>query len=213
MIAINAATKKQIIIVALISIIATIIISILTVPNMVETLNAARQIGALSATQIASVKAIITSFGKYGDGDLRKLAYIIGLAYHESRLQPIKEIKAKPGTYVWDNYQYRYWPSGYYGRGFVQITWKENYRKMGERLGIDLVNKPDLALKTSVAADILVVGMMEGMFTGKKLGDYINENGADYYNARRTVGAINVAGTDTAALIVGHTQKVLGGLS
>lgn len=33
----------------------------------------------------------------------------------------------------------------YRGRGFVHITGKSNYAKIGEQLGIDLVNKPELA--------------------------------------------------------------------
>jgi predicted chitinase len=35
----------------------------------------------------------------------------------------------------------------YRGRGFVQLTGKENYQKIGERLKLDLVNNPDLILK------------------------------------------------------------------
>jgi predicted chitinase len=44
----------------------------------------------------------------------------------------------------------RYYP--YYGRGFVQLTWSGNYAAAGERLGMDLVNNPDLALDPSIAA-------------------------------------------------------------
>lgn len=163
----------------------------------------------LNAVQIQSLNEIAAAFRVYGDGDPRKFAYIVATAWHESRLKPIKEIKAAPGSYVWENYQKKYWDTGYYGRGFVQITWEDNYRKMGDFLGIPLVQNPDLALQPDVAAKIIVAGMMRGMFTGKSLPMYINADGADYYNARRTVGAIMVAGTDTAALIEGYTKTIL----
>ena len=42
----------------------------------------------------------------------------------------------------------------YYGRGFIQITWKANYYKHGKRLGIDLVANPERARETAIAADI-----------------------------------------------------------
>lgn len=163
----------------------------------------------LNAVQIQSLNEIAAAFRVYGDGDPRKFAYIVATAWHESRLQPIREKKAAPGSYVWENYQKKYWDTGFYGRGFVQITWEDNYRKMGEFLGIPLVQNPDLALQPDVAAKIIVAGMMRGMFTGKSLLMYINADGADYYNARRTVGAIMVAGTDTAALIEGYTKTIL----
>lgn len=163
----------------------------------------------LNAVQIQSLNEIAAAFRVYGDSDPRKFAYIVATAWHESRLQPIREKKAAPGSYVWENYQKKYWDTGYYGRGFVQITWEANYEKIGAYLGIPLVQNPDLALQPDVAAKIIVAGMMRGMFTGKSLPMYINADGADYYNARRTVGAIMVAGTDTAALIEGYTKTIL----
>jgi putative chitinase len=161
----------------------------------------------INSQQADSIRAIVSAFNKYGDGDARKLAYILALAYHESRLKPIREIRAKEYSEVW-YIQNAYWSTGYYGRGFVQITWKGNYAKMSKIVGIDLVQNPDRALEPNVAAKIMVVGMMEGLFTGKRLGNYINTERADYYNARRTVGAIMVAGDDTAQRIVNHMAKL-----
>ncbi len=42
------------------------------------------------------------------------------------------------------------------GRGFIQITGRANYTKYGQKLGIDLVGNPDLALDPKIAAKILV---------------------------------------------------------
>lgn len=44
----------------------------------------------------------------------------------------------------------------YHGRGFVQLTGRDNYRMASDALGIDLLNHPDLASKPDVAAKIAV---------------------------------------------------------
>lgn len=81
----------------------------------------------------------------------------------------------------------------YAGRGYVQITGRDNYRRFG------IENTPDDALKPEVAAEIMVTGMTKGSFTGKKLADYLP---GDYVNARRIIN-----GTDNAAKIAGYAQK------
>ena len=161
----------------------------------------------LDIDQQDSTRQIISAFDKYGDGDYRKLVYILATAWHESKLRPIKEYRAKSGTALYET-QNRYWPSGYYGRGFVQLTWESNYRKMGDFLGIGLVASPDLALQPEYAAKIIAYGMMNGSFTGKKLSQYINALKKDYYNARRVVN-----GVDRATLIKGFAQKLENALA
>lgn len=44
----------------------------------------------------------------------------------------------------------------YHGRGFVQLTGRDNYRMAGEALGLPLLAKPQLAEKPEVAAKIAV---------------------------------------------------------
>lgn len=44
----------------------------------------------------------------------------------------------------------------YHGRGFVQLTGRDNYRMASEALGIDLLNHPELAAKPDIAAKIAV---------------------------------------------------------
>ena len=82
------------------------------------------------------------------------------------------------------------------GMGFVQLTWRRNYEHAGKKLGVDFVANPKLLLKPEHAATILVLGMDEGWFTGKKLSDYITLQKSDFTGARRIVN-----GTDKAAEI------------
>ena len=48
-----------------------------------------------------------------------------------------------------DGYKYR-------GRGFIQLTGRENYRETGRRLNMDLVNHPDDAARPETAARVAV---------------------------------------------------------
>jgi len=158
-----------------------------------QAINAANNVfGFLSPDQQNNIKLIVNAFSVYGDNNKSKLAYILATAWHESWLKPIKEFRAAQGTSLY-NTQNQYWYTGFYGRGFVQLTWQSNYKKMGDWLGIDLVNNPDLALQPEVAAKILVYGMVNGSFTGKKLSDYITGDYNDFYNARRIVNGLDQA--------------------
>lgn len=101
-------------------------------------------------------------------------------AYIMSHYQGRRDLgNTQPG----DGWQFR-------GRGYVQITGRNNYTRFGRLLGVDLVNDPELALKPWVAWAILSLGMHEGLFTGRSLSDYIpldDRLPADYYNARRII--------------------------
>lgn len=77
----------------------------------------------------------------------------------------------------------------YRGRGYVQITGKTNYRRFSKLLMIDLIANPDLALDYDIGSKILLTGMLNGLFTGKQLSDYITVKSKDYINARRVVNA------------------------
>jgi hypothetical protein len=91
----------------------------------------------------------------------------------------------------------------FYGRGFVMITWKENYDKASKALGLiderDLTLYPDVALDSLIAGRILFRGMAEGWFTGKKLGDYFSDTEDDPINARQIVN-----GNDKDTVIAGY---------
>ena len=132
---------------------------------------------------------------------LEKLAYVLATVQHETAgtYLPIRERRAsKDKQFKVYRLQSRYWLSGYYGRGYVQLTHKANYEHFGDILKIPLVTQPDLAMVRDTACRILFEGMLKGSFTGKKLSDFISEQEMDYYHARMIVN-----GMDKARLIAG----------
>ncbi|HYD26951.1 hypothetical protein [Brevundimonas sp.] len=148
-------------------------------------------------------------------------AYTLATAYHETAhtMQPIKE-------YGGEAYFRRMYDiqgqrpakarelgndqpgdgARYAGRGYPQLTGKANYRKATVELrkigiDVDLVAEPDLAMRRDVAAAIMVRGMVDGWFTGKRLNDFIPAAAQrkHYVAARRIIN-----GTDKADLIAGY---------
>lgn len=79
------------------------------------------------------------------------------------------------------------------GRGFPQLTGRGRYREFGRLLGVDLEKDPEKANEVGLSVAILFEGLVNGKFTGKKLGDYLNETEADWRNARRTINALDRA--------------------
>ena len=79
-----------------------------------------------------------------------------------------------------DGYKYR-------GRGFIGITFKDNYEKYGKLLGVDLVGNPDLANDPKIAAKIAVMMMRDGMAANK--GVYGNSD--IYTQVARSIGNPN----------------------
>lgn len=113
-------------------------------------------------------------------------AYVIATAQHESNLGR-NMIEIMPKDYQGREDLGNTQPDDgakYVGRGYVQLTGRANYQYWGDRLGIDLINNPELAEDPVIAARILVYGMRDGTFTGRKLSAHINETETDYINAR-----------------------------
>lgn len=163
--------------------------------------------GKLSQKQVDGFNALVREGFNRGLSK-PQIAYVLATTWHETAttMQPIEEYgKGKGRPYGRKDSATGH---AYYGRGYVQLTWKENYGKMGDLLGVDLVNHPEKALDPAIAAQIIYEGMTRGTFTGKKLGHYINSNMKDYRNARRIVN-----GTDRAALIAAHAEKFEDALS
>lgn len=97
-------------------------------------------------------------------------------------------------TQAGDGYKFR-------GRGYVQTTGRRLYEMYG------YADNPDALTDPEISAKVMVKGMMEGDFTGKKLEDYLGGDKADWVNARRIVN-----GTDRAQDIAAYAKKFYAAL-
>jgi len=161
------------------------------------------------STRAGTIRAIIEESRKQGFSLNSQIAYILATVKRETgdTFQPVREGDWVGHTST-DEYRkkhYRYYP--YYGRGYVQITWDYNYKAYSEKLGVDLVSEPDRALEPNNSLFILIDGFKNGVFTGKKLTDYVSENRADFLNARRCIN-----GLDHAEQIKGFAEDFLSKL-
>ena len=173
----------------------------------------------LTQSQVRGMDFILDGWEESGLTDLRWLAYMFATVYHETArtMQPIAEYgKGKGRKYgnkiKMSGQTYTNPDKIYYGRGFVQLTWFENYQKMGRLLGIDLLNNPELAMDASVAMKIMIEGMTKGNstfgdFTGKSLEMYFNDSINDPKGARRIIN-----GRDKDELIAAYHNKFLSAI-
>jgi len=170
--------------------------------------------GHMNQGQVDGMNAILDFAESVGCDD-RHLAYILATTYHETAqtMQPIAEYgKGKGKPYGVPDPQTG---ETYYGRGYVQLTWKENYQKQDAKLGLGgrLVTDADLALDPDVALQIIFRGMYDGDFTGVGLPKYITctnveTDTTDFYNARKIVN-----GLDCASQIQGYAQAFANALA
>lgn len=91
----------------------------------------------------------------------------------------------------WRKKNLRYYP--YYGRGYVQLTWENNYRMYSGILGLDLLGDPDLAMQPDVALFVLAHGMKTGTFTQRTLEQYVNRKSTDFFHARKVINGLDKA--------------------
>lgn len=70
------------------------------------------------------------------------------------------------------------------GRGYIQLTGRDNYKTYGEKLGIDLVNNPDLTLQPEVSAKILAL-----YFKNRAVNVACNNN--DWLEVRKKINGVN----------------------
>jgi putative chitinase len=127
-------------------------------------------------------------------------AYVLATPYWETNhtMQPVREayyllhqLGSEAAIEAWRKRNLRYWP--WYGRGLVQLTWEPNYVKAQSKTGIRMHDHPDLAMDPVGAVKVLVTGMKEGWFTGRKLSDFIDLRHSDFFHARQIINRLDKA--------------------
>lgn len=162
--------------------------------------------GSLTQTQVDSLNYLVQRCEEFVL-TYPETAYVLATAYHETGyvqngkmnrdMLPVRERGGE--KYL---RRKRYYP--HVGMGYVQLTWEDNFKRVGDLIGVDLLNNPEKALEPDIASEILIKGMVFGWFTGvgfhRKCPVY-RYNRARYKRARKIVN-----GTDKANLIAGYAM-------
>lgn len=172
--------------------------------------------GRFKQSQVDGISAILDEWEKNNSKkDDRWLAYMLSTTHHETAatMQPIEEYgKGRGRPYgkrlKMSRKSYSNTNSIFYGRGFVQLTWYENYEKAGKKLKQDFINHPEKVMELGNATKIMFLGMAEGWFTGRKLSTYFNQTKEDWRNARRIINGI-----DRADWIANYARKYYAAIS
>ena len=91
----------------------------------------------------------------------------------------------------------------FHGRGYVQLTGRNNYERADTLTGKGLLKHPERAKEKELAYEIAIQGMKDGWFTGAKLKRFFNDDDPpDYENAR-----IIINGHDKAGLIADIARR------
>lgn len=141
---------------------------------------------SLTQQQVDGIEALLDACTRHGVVGSHHVANVLAQVYRETggRMAPVRETFASSDAQAisrletaWKAGKLKgvktpYWRDGWYGRGPIQITHRDNYAKFEKRLGVPLTRNRELAMDPKIGADIAVVGMSEGLFRSRKLADY-----------------------------------------
>lgn len=183
--------------------------------------------GPLRQKQVEGLNFILDVWeAKYARKDDRWLAYALGTTHHETdaRMRPIHEYGGR--RYYFRMYDIEgdrprvarqlgniYPGDGvlFHGRGYVQLTGRDNYTKMQRKFDTDLTSDEqaaDRVLDPELAAKIMFYGMEKGVFTGKKFADYFDGDMARWEPARAIINP-----RDKPRLVAGYALDYYAAIS
>lgn len=187
--------------------------------------------GKLIQQQVDGMNYILDAWETYCPHDDRRwLSYFMGTAKHEtaSAMWPVEEYGKGSGA----DYGKPDPTTGqaYYGRGFVQLTWADNYKRADTEFGWtkgagnSCYWKADLQLKPDVSARTGYLGMVEGWFRSDSKGRqtfirYFSASVDDAFNAREIINGDRYTvpswsnGVNIGNLIKGYHEKFLDALN
>lgn len=101
----------------------------------------------------------------------------------------------------------------YRGRGLNQITFKGNYKKVGNQIGIDLVNNPDKLNELTIATECLINFFMNSFksVTPDKLAAYNTTDINSFKTTKDSVGAVYNANSGWKTPIAAIDSDPTGG--
>lgn len=169
--------------------------------------------GTINPLQLAGMQCKLDAFGAVG-APIAFVAYGLATSFWETgqKMQPVEEIGRGRGKEYGVPGKHRGQIA--YGRSDVQLTWDYNYARADAELGLKgaLIADYSRALEPVISAQIMVRGMYEGWFTGRKLATYLPPSGfatlAQFTQARRIIN-----GTDRAAQIAAIAAVFQDGLA
>jgi predicted chitinase len=137
-----------------------------------------------------------------------QIAYVLATAEHESdSFKTLEEYSSGTqyegradlgNTMAGDGVRFK-------GRGYVQLTGRLNYTRYTEIAGLQLARLPIMVMNwPALSVFIIVDGMVRGIYTGRRLSEFVDDTRQDFVNARRVIN-----GLDRADKIAGQASDWL----
>lgn len=167
-----------------------------------------QKFGSLTQEQVSGLNRLLWGFETYYGwwDNLSQIANALAQIKHETAhsFQPVEE-----GYYLGTSERVkgfqkslRYYP--HFGRGDIQLTWFDNYRKMDALIRqyfpeivagynriyttqFNLKDHPEQALDGKISFCVFTIGMHKGTFTGQTLNAHTGGREVDHFNARSIV--------------------------
>ncbi|WNO24206.1 putative endolysin [Acinetobacter phage Scuro] len=180
------------------------------------------KLGRLSQDQVDGINRYVNAMDQDKAITYAQAAYVLATVWHETdaKMSPIEEYgkgkgrvygtwykNSKGQLYAFKNgsrdsvYLQSEYPHLYYGRGDTQNTWFDNYEKLSKVFNVDFLQHPELLLTEGWSTKATIYSMKVGLYTGRKLSDYIYQSKKDFVNARRIIN-----GTDRANKIAKYAE-------